>query len=321
MLFHQGKRSLFILQKLYMAQLIDLVKADSLHTHKLLHILLVCFAGRHHRDSRSGKGDLGRGSVFKHHIRIPGFAAQSEYIREWNKIPLKFMDTIGIVPHDHEVRCSRLQLGKTPDRLIAVDDTVRVGVLRNTPDSLDVRVFYKLLHLIHIGSRGGHSDRDQLRAEALRYAEMSVIARSRAEEFYLFQLSPGLLAVEQSVGVGFGDGVVHQIQARIAADKALFRPAAKDVGKQCFRAREARQRAIISHIHIVCQAFIRLRQNRQNSADEIQLFFPRFPAGHVQLQAPGLQHIILFPALFLFLQETGSVQFLVFHVVSSFFAD
>ena len=202
------------------------------------------------------------------------------------------MYTVGVVPHDHEVLRCGLKLCKPPDGLIAVDDAVRVGILRNTPDALDRRVLYQGFDLIHVRARRGHIDGDQLCAEALRYAEVPVIARGRAQEFYLVQFAPGFLAVQQAVGIGLGDGVVHQVQAGVASYEAFLRPAAENIGKERFCARQPGKAAVVAHIHSVRAAVCRIGQDAQNPADEIQLFLSRLSAGHIQFQALGLQGLI-----------------------------
>ena len=51
---------------------------------------------------------------------------------------------------------------------------------------------------------------------------MPVIAGGGAQELHHGLPAPGALAVEQTMGIGLGDGIVHQLQAGVAAHEHLL---------------------------------------------------------------------------------------------------
>ena len=202
------------------------------------------------------------------------------------------MDAVGVVPHQQEVRRRGLHGGDAADGLGGVDDAVGVGVLGHVPHALDGGVFDGLFHGVHVRSLVGHGDGDELKAEGLRHLEVAVIAGRGAQELHHRLPAPGPLTVEQAVGVGLGDGVVHQLQAGVAAHEHLLRLTAQDLREQPLGGRQAGELAVVAHVDAVGHIVLRLLHQGEDVADQIQLGLAGLAPGHVQLQPPGLQVLI-----------------------------
>ena len=249
-------------------------------------------AARHHRHPRTGEGDLAGGCELIDHVAVSGLPAQAQNIREGDELPLQLMDTVGIVPHQHEVRGGGPHSRQTLHRLRRINDALGIGVLGNVPHSLHRRIPHQPLHHVHVRPLLRHGYGDQLHAEGLADAEVAVIARCRAEPLHRLQLAPRLLAVEHPMGIRLGDGVVHQLQAGVAADEHLLRPAAQYLGKQRPCLRDARQLAIVPGIQPTRQIVLRSGQLCHLPCHHVQLLRAGLTTGHVQLQAQCLLCLI-----------------------------
>ena len=121
------------------------------------------------------------------------------------------VDAIGIIPENSEILGSRSQSGQTAHRLIGVGNSAWVGVLGNTPDSLDGLVLCnQLLHQLHIRAFLVHRNIDHLNVKVFCNCKMSVISRNRTEELHLVKLAPGS-ASHNTVCHGAGNGIIHYI--------------------------------------------------------------------------------------------------------------
>ena len=216
------------------------------------------------------------------------------------------MDAVGVVPHQQEVRRGRLHLCDALDGLVGVDDAVGVRVLRHVPHALDARVLDEVFDNVHVGAVFGHRDGDELKAEALGHLEVAVIARRGAEPFDALFLAPRLFAVQQAVGVGLGDRVVHELEARIAAGEDLRGPAAEDIGEQLTRALKTLELAVVAGVHAAVHALLGAGQRGQDAADKVKLLLARLAARHVELEALGLPALIFSGHLVVFLLPLGS---------------
>ena len=294
----QGVR--LVLQEPHMAQLVDLIVGDHLHTENAGEIADIGLAGSHAGNAAAGKGDLGGGRELVDHIRPSRLVAQGKDVRERDVVALEFVDAIGVVPDDGKVRGSGLQVGKAADGLVGINDTVGVGIFGNRPYELDLRVLHQLLHHVHIRAFGSHGDGNQLRAEELADLEMPVISGGGAEKFHLFLPAPWLGAVEQAVGVGTGHHVEHHIQGSRAADEHLIRLAAQHIRPVPPGTGNTRQFAVIPGVHAVVEAVLRGLQYSQQAADHVQLLRGGLAPGHIQIQPlrlagfVGRQHTAVF---------------------------
>ena len=159
-----------------MAQLVDLVVGDHLHTENAGEVADIGLAGSHAGNAAAGEGDLGGGRKLIDHVRPSRLVAQGQDVRERDVVAFKLMDAIGVVPDDGKIRGGRLQMGKAADGLVGINDTVGVGIFGNRPDELDLGILHQLLHHVHIRAFGSHGNGNQLRAEELADLEMPVIA-------------------------------------------------------------------------------------------------------------------------------------------------
>ena len=114
---------------------------------------------------------------------------------------------------------------------------------------------------------------------------MPVVARNRAQKFHCLQLSPGLGAILQAMGIGFGNGVIHQGKTGASADKNFLRLGAQKLGKQDLCRGDTGQGSVIADVQLAVIKIFRLTENGCKTADHIQLLAAGFSAGHVELQA------------------------------------
>ena len=87
---------------------------------------------------------------------------------------IEMVDTVSVIPENTEIFCCRFQSGKSLYCLCRVGDTLWIGILRHTPDTLDGRIrTYQLLYHIHIRTCRGHRHVDHFNAEILCDPEMT----------------------------------------------------------------------------------------------------------------------------------------------------
>ena len=102
------------------------------------------------------------------------------------------MNGISVIPEDAEiVRCGGHGCQLAHD-LIAIRNAARIGILWHAPDALHRSIIrHEFLDHVHVGTIFVHGNRDHLDAECLGHAEVTIIARNRAEELHFFKLAPG----------------------------------------------------------------------------------------------------------------------------------
>ena len=98
----------FRVTEFFGAELIDLIIGDHLHTEQLGEMIDIRLRSRHHRNAAACKSDLGCRSEFINHIRIAGLFTHTDNIRERHIFTTEFVNTVSIIPHNSEIRRSRL---------------------------------------------------------------------------------------------------------------------------------------------------------------------------------------------------------------------
>ena len=202
------------------------------------------------------------------------------------------MDAVGVVPHEQEVGSRGLHLRNTLDGLVGVDDAVGVRVLRHVPHALDARVPDEVFDNVHVGTVFGHGNGDELKAEAFGDLEVAVISRGGAEPLDVLFFAPRLFAVQKAVGVGLGNGVVHELKACVTAHEDLRDLAAEKFGKQRACALQALELAVVARVHAANDAVGRIAQHRQQAVGELKLLFARLAARHIELEPLGLPALV-----------------------------
>ena len=207
------------------------------------------------------------------------------------------MDAVRVVPHDAEVGGGSPHGAETVHGFIAVNDALGVGVQGNAPDALDGRIFrHQFFHQIHIGSVFGHGNGDHFDTQILADAEVAVVTGAGTEEFDFIQLGPG--------GVPAGaeehetdHGIIHQIEAGVAADNDLFRGDVQQTGEQFFCFRDAIEPAVVPCVHaIFCDIFC---QGEEDPVGQVKLRARGFATGHIQFQVLCLKVCVLLFQIFL----------------------
>ena len=107
------------------------------------------------------------------------------------------------------------------------------------------------------------------------------------------------------MGVSLGDGVVHQLQAGVAAHEHLLRAAAQDLGKEPLGGGQAAHLTVVADFDAVGDIVLRILHQMEDVRHHVQLFLPGLAPGHVQFEALGLElfkaaqdpGVFLFPLL------------------------
>ena len=291
MLCHVGQHTFLVLQEADVAQLVHLVVADDHDREALADILHAALAAGNGRDTCAREGDLAGGSEHEHTVFVAVLLALVQQHRSLDDLIGQVMDDIGFIPEDLEIRRSGLHLGKTLDGLIAVGVAIGVGILRHTPDALDVRILgHQLFHNVHIRAIGGHRHADQLKAKLLGNSKVTVIAGHRAEELALLHLRPGARRLRETEHIADIDEVIHQLQAGVAAHEHFLRLYAKDIRKQHAGLLQAFQLAIVAGIRASIGGIV---IHLQQVHGQIHLVRAGLAAGHIQLEALGLKFLVL----------------------------
>ena len=104
---------------------------------------------------------------------------------------------------------------------------------------------------------------------------------------------PGLGAVAQAVGVGLGNHVVHELEAGAAADEALLRGDAQDLGKELLCRRKAGQLAVVAGVDAVDLALGGVVDDGQHVGGQVKLVGAGLAAGHIQGELFGAERVKL----------------------------
>ena len=294
MALHQSQNTGLVLEITHVTELVDLVIADGLVGQQALVVLLIVPAGGHDGHACTGEGDLRCGGEFIDHIGVALLPAEGQNVTEGDKFAVDLVDAVGVVPHEGKVRRGGTESGDSIHHGIAVDDALRVGILGDAPHTLDRRVPDRFFHRIHIGAVSRHGNGNHFHAKGGTNLEMPVIAGGRTEEFHSLFLAPGTIGMKQSMGIGLGDQVVHQVQAGVAADEDLLRIGAEKIGKQTLGRRDTGQLAVIAHVNAAVHAVGGVGQDGQHIADQVQLGLAGLPAGHIQGKSPGPEVAVTF---------------------------
>ena len=124
---------------------------------------------------------------------------------------------------------------------------------------------------------------------------MPVIAGGGAQELHHGLPAPGALAVEQAMGIGLGDGIVHQLQAGVAAHEHLLTPAAQNLGKKLLGGRQTGHLAIVAHVNPTGEKILGLFHQVENHiGHHVQLGLSGLAPGHVQAQLLRLDGVKFF---------------------------
>ena len=264
-----------------MAQLIHFVIADDHGREPAADILQAFLTACQSRNTGARKGDLAGGGEHKHPVLIAKGLAFLQQDRRFNDLAGEMMHNVCLVPENLEVRRGGFHGGETANGLVAVHKSVRVGILRHTPDSLDgVILRHQTLDHIHVGAGLGHGNIDHLKAQFLGDAEMPVVAGNGTKELPVFHLTPGFRRVLKSEHIANGHQIIHQLQAGVAAHKNLLRPGAHHFREQGAGLIQTFQIAVVAGVRAVRRGVI---LHFQKFHRQVHLMRAGFAAGHIEL--------------------------------------
>ena len=294
MLLHMLPDSFQIFEIPDVTELIQLIMADGLNGHLLFDILQIIIRSGNSRNAGTRKADLRCGAEFIYQIRISGFFTFMQNFQDIILIiVVQVMYIIGIVPVDAEILSRGLQPCEPAYRFIRISDALRIGILGNTPDSLNRRIFaHKLLHHIHVRAFRSHGNVDHLNPKILRNREMPVVTGHRAEELHDRKLAPGRTAAD-AMRHGTRHRIIHDIQAGIAIDDDLVGGNLDQIGKKLLGFLNTVDHTIVSAVN----SFPALQiggavQHIHHSHGNVKLLRRRLSSGHIQLQAHSLKFFI-----------------------------
>ena len=219
-------------------------------------------------------------------------------------IIIQMMNGVRIVPVDTEIRSCRGQRCKAAHRLIRIAVALRIGILRNTPDTLYGRIVVDiLLHKIHVRSVRCHRNVDHLRTEEFGNPEMTIISGNRAQEFPVVQLAPRSISA-YTVRVGTRHGIKHDIQRRVAEDDHVIRIHLGHCSHQALRLRDSFSDSVVSAVRagLIIEIAVGIEHIHQ-SVGQIQLCLRRLSSRHIKVQSLGLHLFELLFQRLLFLQK------------------
>ena len=277
-----------------MTQLIDLIVADDLRTQQVFKVSHVGYAAYHAADAGTGEGDLAGGSKLEETILAAGFPGNIQNIGEGYIFAFKFMDTVGVIPHDHKIRGGGLHLYQVIDHFLRVDDPVWIRVFGYAPHTLYHGISNGFFYSIHVRAFFRHGNVLHGDAQAFTDLEVPVIAGSGAEEPDLILLGPGTGRMKQTVDTGLAQQIIHQLQRSASAVKNVFFFDTQHIGKIGPAGVGAHKFTVIAHIQLSIHAVFSRIENGENITDHVQLRFAGLSAGHIQFKAHGLDFFILF---------------------------
>ena len=165
-----------------MPELVDLIVGDILHTGQLAPVSDILLRRCDNGNTGTGESQLGGGCKFIDHIGSASLGTQGNHIPERLELTFKFVDTVGVIPHNDKIRSCGLQVSQTVNALFRINIALGIGELGNAPDTLYCRVFYQLFNGVHIRAVYRHIHRDHFKAKGFRDSEMTVITGHGANE-------------------------------------------------------------------------------------------------------------------------------------------
>ena len=289
--------------------------SDSLDSHIFTEIIQISLGCSYCCDTGTREADLGCRSKLINNIRISCFCTLFENFKKeilLLLIVIEMMYTVSIIPVDTEIRCSRLQTGKTFNCVLWVSISLWIGIFRNTPDTLDCRIFtYQFLNHIHIWSLRSHRNIDHLNSKELCNLKMAVISRNRAEEFYLIQLAPWCIS-HNTMCHRTCHSIKHNVQTGSTINDDVFRWYLRNLSKKTLCLRNTIHNSIVTTIYPcftfqICAAW----QNIHQFHRKIQLICCRFTTWHIQGKSLCFDICILLIQFFLQIQQLFSAHFAV----------
>ena len=294
-------QSVDILEETNVTELVQLVVSDGLYSHVFAEVIQVRLGCSNCCDTGTREAYLGGRSKFINNVRISCFRTLIKDLKkEILIVIIEMVDAVSVIPVNTEVRCCRFQMCETFNGFFGISVTLRVGVFRNTPDSLYCRVFIDVfLNHIHIRAFRRHRNVDHLNTEEFCDTEVTVISRYRTEEFYLIKLAPWCIP-HNSMGIGTCNGIEHYIQTGVTINNDILRLHLRHLTEKSLGFRNSIDNAIVTAVHAglafqVCIA----RKYFHHFHGKIKLIRCRFTTGHVQCQTFCLDLIELTVEFFL----------------------
>ena len=230
-------------------QLVDLIRTNGLEEQLAAHPRHIGATAGNHCQASPGKGELGCRAEQEGAIRITGRFAGVQNVAHAVRMLAKIMDRIGVVPENSEVGSPGGHPCQSVDSAVRIDRTGRVTIQGHAPDTFYRGVFcHQGFHGVHVGAVIRHGDRYHFNAQMLANGKMPIISGAGTDKFQRGLPAPGDGIVAHPMQHGAQKGVVHQIEAAVAANDDFFRCHAHVIGKQFFGFRQPIQAAVISAI-------------------------------------------------------------------------
>ena len=248
---------------------------------------------------RGGRGDIGHAGAREGDLRRRAELVDEvvsarlgegvEDVEERGVLLGESVDRVGVVPEDAEVGRRGMEIRERADDVVRVGDAGGVRVLGHAPDALDGGVgLDETHHHVHVGAVIEHGHRHVLEAVVRAHLEVPVVSGAGAEELDPPLLAPGLVAAD-AVRVGVAHEVVHEVEARGAVHDHVGGIDAHDLGGEGARGGQTVGHAVVVNGQAAVGERGRGVDEVEHGARERRLLGARLPAGHVELEAEGLQ--------------------------------
>ena len=217
-----------------MTELVNLVVANGLHRHDRLDLLEVVLRCRKNGNARAGIRDLRGRCKIENHVLAAGLAALLENIQQLvAALLIELVHNVSVVPENAEIGGCGGQGRQTTNSVIRIGHAVGIGILGVAPDALDGGIVVdKFLNGIHVGTRGGHGNRDHFNTKRLADRKVAIVTGCRANKLQFLLTAPGSLAAPNAVKHCAGNRIVHEVERRIAPDEKIALGQIKQLGKE-----------------------------------------------------------------------------------------
>ena len=223
---------------------------------------------------------------------MPGFLGELQNVDGFGEVAGESVNSVGVVPHDTEIGCGRVECRKLFACLPRIANPRGVAEDGHGPHALDLRIFEKLGHGVEVRPLIRHRDVDHLEPEVLGDGEVAVISRDRADPLngvFVFPRPPRILGAKD---VRPHDQVVHDVQAGCVPRDDVLNGNSQQVSVDFPNIDDAAQTTVVATIGAIVGGVVARAGKAEQFIAEVQLFRGRLAAGQVQREVLGLEFVV-----------------------------
>ena len=223
---------------------------------------------------------------------MPGFLGELQNVDGLGELVGEGVDGVGVVPHDTEIGCGRIERRELFTRFPRVANARRVAENRHGPHAFDLRVFEKLGNGVEVGPLIRHRDIDHLEPEVLGDGEVAVISRDRADPLDGVFVFPRPRRILSAKDVRPHDQIVHDVQAGCVPRDDGVNGDSQQVSVNFPNIDNASQTTVVAAIGAVVGGVVARAGKAEQFVAKVQLFRGRLAAGQVQREVLGLEFVV-----------------------------